>query len=447
MVSSIRYRARAAVAADQDRLVHQRSHQVQHLVGGQPGHRRRPPRPPPARTRRRTPPAGRTASARPGCSSVVAPVHRGPQRLLPRRRGPAAPGQQPEAGRPAGRRSAPRSAPRTRAAASSMASGMPSSRRQIPATAARVRRRSARSPARACAGPLDEQPHRLGTAPAPPRVGGRPAVRHGQRRAPASAVSPATPAAPGWWPGPAARAAARSSASASRRTASSRCSQLSSTSSSCAPASDSASVAAGACPARSCSAQRHGDRLGHQRRVGAAGQLDQPHAVRERPAQPAAARAPGGSCRPRRPRSASPAGLAAAAADLGQLPRAADEAGQLGGQVPGHARPRCHDNLAAGISRRGTGAGAAAECSRASSCRCSLLRQDYMRLRSRPQRSDRARQVPGRCPGRRTSARAADLRLNHAAARRGVPRPGRQARPRHDPYHQVAAHSCRSAGL
>ena len=178
--------------------------------------RRRPPRPPPASSRRRTPTAAATAPARARVEQLVAPVDRRAQRLLPRRRRPAAAGQQPEAVvEPC--RDLLHGQHATRAAASSSASGMPSSRRQICATAGAFASVSANAGS-ADARPVDEQPHRLvlvESVAASRRAPSR--GRASTATAPARRPRPRRPAPRGWWPGSRTPGHARSSPPPARR--------------------------------------------------------------------------------------------------------------------------------------------------------------------------------------------------------------------------------------
>ena len=189
-------------------------------------------------------------------------------------------------------------------------------------------------------------------------------------------------------------------------------------------------------------AQRHCDGLGHQRLIPQLVQPDQPHPAGKRPRQP-------GGGPQRQPGLADPAdpgqrhqpGAGQQPPDLGQLTAAADEAGQLRRQIPGYARPRCHDNLAAGISREGPAQAlpldahvphhAGAPCSAKITC-------DNGPAPSGP---IAPATVPGRCPGRPTSAPAADLRLNHA-----VPSCTPPAGVKQDPDTTLAASRRRSSG-
>jgi hypothetical protein len=95
-------------------------------------------------------------------------------------------------------------------------------------------------------------------------------------------------------------------------------------------------------------AQRLRDGLRHQRLVAQLVELNQPHPVPERPSQPGrgAQRQPG-LAHPADPGQRHQPGARQQPSDLGQLTAAADEAGQLRRQIPGYARPRCHDNLVA----------------------------------------------------------------------------------------------------
>ena len=198
--------------------------------------RRRPPRPPRASSRRRRPPAAGAAPA------PARRAGRGSSRSSPAASAGAAArsgsprGQQPEAVVRAGPAICSTAAARcTRAAASSIASGMPSSRRQIWATAAAfcVGQREAR---RGRPRPLDEEPH--GRRYAARRAGGgeRRPGRGRPGRARARSTSPATPSGSRLVARTRSPGQARSSASARRAQASTRCSQLSSTSSSRSPA-------------------------------------------------------------------------------------------------------------------------------------------------------------------------------------------------------------------
>ena len=96
MVSSIRYRGRGARRRLQQRLVGQRGQQVEHVLGARPA---------PAQTgsaasavdaaREHREPLGQRR-APPSVEQVPAPVDDRAQRLVPRQRGPAAAGEQPE---------------------------------------------------------------------------------------------------------------------------------------------------------------------------------------------------------------------------------------------------------------------------------------------------------------------------------------------------------------
>ena len=112
-------------------------------------------------------------------------------------RGPAAPGQQPEAVSRRAEQLLRRRAPARGPAASSSASGMPSSRRQISRHGRGVRGRSRRSPAWTAAARSTKRPDRLVRAlPASSRAAGAElGVRAGPARARARRVSPATPSA------------------------------------------------------------------------------------------------------------------------------------------------------------------------------------------------------------------------------------------------------------
>ena len=223
-----RVAVRAAVHQHQ-RLVDQPRQQIEHreLVARR---RRRPRRglERPAAGEHRQPPqqpllaperAGRSSTRSPPAASAGAAARSGCRR--------SAAGS----GRPAGRESARPTAACTRAAASSIASGMPSSRRQISATArgvvvgqrevgrdrgARDRRTAARRATRATARGVTRAGRRARRASAP-----RTAARR-RRRAPSRLV--ASTRRPRHGP--------QQGVGRARRTAASRCSQLSSTSSS-----------------------------------------------------------------------------------------------------------------------------------------------------------------------------------------------------------------------
>ena len=101
-------------------------------------------------------------------------------------------------------------------------------------------------------------------------------------------------------------------------------------------------------------AQDTRDGLGHQRLLPQLIQPDQPHPAGKRPRQPGRGpqRQPG-LAHPADPGQRHQPGPRQQPLDLGHLITAADEAGQLRRQIPRYTRSRCHDTSAPGISREG----------------------------------------------------------------------------------------------
>ena len=254
-----------------------------------------------------------------------------------------------------------------------MASGSPSSRRQIPATAAMFASVTA-NPGTTCAA-RSANSRTAGNTPSPAAVSGWPSSGTGSGGT-GSTISPSIISASRLVASTRSPAAARSSRSASLATASTRCSQLSSTSSSCRPGQVLRQRRGRRIAGPVLQAQRPRHRLGHQRLLPQLVQPDQPHPAGKRPSQ--LGRGP-----QRQPGLADPAdpgqrhqpGPGQQPPDLGQLTAAADEAGQLRRQIPRYARSRCHHTSAPGISREGPAQALPLNAHVPRHRRCSLLRR------------------------------------------------------------------------
>ncbi len=219
----------------------------------------------------------------------MAPIERRAQRLLAVERGAAAAAPAVGSGRPSRSAICASERTRTRAAASSIASGMPSSRRQICGDGGGVRRRSARSSAPAAwarstnsATASDVERRRVG------RVGGA-----SERGAPRDLAGDVQRLAAGGEDAQA-RAAGEQRVRQLGGSASTRCSQLSSTSSSLAPpiAPASASIGSAHPPAARRPARRRPRRAAARRR-----QAEQARRAAPRPARARRPRAQAASCR------------------------------------------------------------------------------------------------------------------------------------------------------
>ena len=399
-----------AMLGGQDRLAGQRGQQVQHLSGGQPVIGAD------ALGRVQLEPAGEHRQPRPQqplrlAAQLITPLDRGPQRLLPGRARAAAPGQQAQ----------PVAQPGVdllRGQHPGLRRGQLDGQRQPVQPAAdpghrRTVRLGHREPRHHLRGPLGEQPHRR-EHPQPCRRQRLARLRHRQRRHRQHhlAVDNQRFPAGGQHPQPGRR-----------------------------PQQQVRQLGGGVhqvlaviqhqqqLPAREVAgqrrlrrkagpvlqAQRARDRVGHQRLLPQLVQPDQPHPAGKRPSQL-------GGGPQRQPGLADPAdpgqrhqpGPGQQPPDLGQLTAAAGEAGQLGRQIPRYARSRCHDTSAPGISRKRSAQALPLNAQVPRHRRCSLLRRkitcDHGRAPGGPA-------APVKVPGRLTGARAAHLRLNHAAAR------------------------------